>query len=456
MKKSKKKTKEAKAVLARVLGVEEDRIQVVLPKWFDLMKEGVLVSLHIGRWRAKSKLSFADLGLPELEGEKASADLLSLGTKFLLPVELVKKADAIESRARKTLKKKAFQTYWGAFVGVSGFAEIMEELEAIRSDYLVLRDEIVDNYDGVRDRLALEYHVLAEDAYRRLALLSPEAASSFEGPDVFVETFLENSALLIPSAKEIGESFRFSIDLSYIPLPSLLEADRAEAERAQAALETDLEAERVRRRRIIAFEEAEALKAEVSRRAAVAGRDIQFEAEEKKRELLDRMNEEIVSQARSQKEELVEGFLSQIVGDLRAVTFEAASDVLGSIKRNETLVPRSVVQLRGVIDRLDKMNFLDDHEINKMIAEIRTQVDTASGDRDVDTIRRSLEDIALVTRADLVGLGETVRSVRGIGLSDNPSPATISRARRDLGLDTIEIESLEIIRAPRMKETIDA
>ena len=71
--------------LARILNV--DGIKTGNPKWLALMREGVVVKLHVRRWRAKSRLDLNDLGLPS-EADDLIGDLLNLGDKRLLPKDL--------------------------------------------------------------------------------------------------------------------------------------------------------------------------------------------------------------------------------------------------------------------------------------------------------------------------------------------------------------------------------
>jgi len=68
------------------------------------MKEGVIVTLHIGHWRAKARLTYEDLGLPQAGAneEKVLEELLLLGEKFLLPASYVRKMESAESTAGNT------------------------------------------------------------------------------------------------------------------------------------------------------------------------------------------------------------------------------------------------------------------------------------------------------------------------------------------------------------------
>jgi hypothetical protein len=76
--------------LAEALGESCAAIQVTNPRWLQLMPEGVLVSLHIGRWRARTRLAWRDLGI-ELDPDSAAEmqRVIDLGHKKLLPDDLL-------------------------------------------------------------------------------------------------------------------------------------------------------------------------------------------------------------------------------------------------------------------------------------------------------------------------------------------------------------------------------
>jgi len=98
--------------LAQLLGQD---VKLVEPKWLSLMRQGVIVELHVRRWRAKSRLTLDDLGLPATDAADYS-DLMKLGEKSLLPSKYIKKADNIESQARQLLDSCSYETFWGRFM----------------------------------------------------------------------------------------------------------------------------------------------------------------------------------------------------------------------------------------------------------------------------------------------------------------------------------------------------
>src|SRR5690606_22329998 len=93
--------------------------------WLAVMEDGVIVNLHIRRWRAVTRLNMDDLGIPTDQAELS--ELFELGEKKLLPADIVRKLNNIETKARQTiLGKYAIKTYWGNFVPVTAFDEWLE------------------------------------------------------------------------------------------------------------------------------------------------------------------------------------------------------------------------------------------------------------------------------------------------------------------------------------------
>jgi len=212
-------------------------------------------------------------------------------------------------------------------------------------------------------------------------------------------------------------SFYFNVELNYVPLPSLMAAETAEAERIKLALWEEKHAAEVR---------------EAKRRADEAAARSAAEWKEK---LMRDMNRDVVNQARRQKEELVDGFLKDVVAQLRGLVYEATTDVLAAMKQQGSLPPRSVAQLRNLVDRVKALNFYGDEDVEEMVNKITFALGDRAADRDTAAIEGNLRDIATVMRATLIGLGETPRSARSVDIADVPTPEMVRTARRGLGLD---------------------
>jgi hypothetical protein len=67
---------------------------------------------------------------------------------------------------------------------------------------------------------------------------------------------------------------------------------------------------------------------------------------------------------------------------------------------------RSVVQLRNLVEQVERLNFAGDADLDAMLAGVRMQLDLAAEDRSVREVERVLRDVAVVTRSTLIGLGE--------------------------------------------------
>jgi hypothetical protein len=420
-------TTQAKDELARILNV--DNIKTGNARWLALMKEGVVVKLHIRRWRAKSALDMADLGLPK-EADDLVGDLLNLGDKRLLPAELAKRLEAKESAGRKCLERAAFATYYGPFLPASAFASWLDEDKEHERAYLALRDEIAADYDGIIARLTDAYRGAARAAYRRARALTPESMTRADLADEswFIDRFLAKITRLIPSRQEIYDSFAWEREYIYIPLPSILAEDQAAAER-------------IREQHRIQQLEAELRRDDLWKEIA-----IQDEADRQRRQMLARMNEEVTAEARRKKQELIDTFLRDLVVQLRTTIYDAATDVTGAMTRNDgKLHPRSVVQLKKLIEHVNQLNFFGDDETARMIAKVRDVFDKryasaqkAEATRNAADLQTALQDIAIITRQSLLDLGASPRAARALADLDT-TPDNLTAARRRLQLDDASI-----------------
>lgn len=432
--------------LAEALGEDPEAIQAANPRWLTLMQEGVLVSVHIGRWRAKTSLTWGDLGIRlEQKANRELSQIINLGYKKLLPAYILKELDAIDSAARKWLERKAYRTYWGYFVPVTAYEEWKEKNEEYRARYFEMRDQLLRDYEQLVNGTVIGYRVAARQAYSRMKQLYPGGMQEFKSEDHFVEIFTGNIRAHIASKEEIRRSFYFETEIRYVPLPSLLAEEKAEAQHIRdmallahnrAEYQQQLEQEEFQAERDRIWAETRAAQS----------------AAEWKEELMKQMHADVVAQARQQKEEMVDGFLRDVVVQLRSLVYDATTDVLAAIQRNQSLPPRSVVQLKNMVDQVKSLNFYGDEEIERMVKRIAWYANQEAQDRDVIQIKGNLRDIATVVRASLIGLGNRPRQARELGIADAPSEEMVRSARRGLGLDG-EIEGEMVVRLPRL-ETI--
>src|SRR5438093_13236110 len=84
--------------LAEAIGEDPARIRVRDPNWAAYLKDGCVVRLHVGRWRAVTTLTQADLGLTPQDADERRAweRVLLLGRRLLLPRDVVDRAERLE------------------------------------------------------------------------------------------------------------------------------------------------------------------------------------------------------------------------------------------------------------------------------------------------------------------------------------------------------------------------
>ncbi len=93
------------------------------------------------------------------------------------------------------------------------------------------------------------------------------------------------------------------------------------------------------------------------------------------------------------KQEMVADFLAEIGTSLRDAVIQACQSVRDSIRRNERLVPRSVMGLRNLLSKLERLNFHDDDQISKMMNDIRSEINKPADKRDIPNIDAVLSEI---------------------------------------------------------------
>lgn len=490
------------ASIAGLIGEDKDEVAAIDPQWLRMMQEGVVVELHIKRWRATARLTWDDLGLPptpvpapvpvhaavptatptptsntstsnpdDLTADSAETkatgtspgtatnasasnastivaatatatatapeeDLLRLGEKRLLPKKLYDALNTVESKARKNLERYAFKTFWGYFLPATVYSEWKASNEEYRTEYFKLRDKIVDGYDEVMSQLVAEYSHAARTAYRRMKRLDRKymTGQDWLNEAAFVAAFIARIHALIPTREQIRDSFDFEVELRYIPLPSLLAEDLAVQDRVREERRLQSELDREEHRLEVEKLQTERTQLEVQRHEEWARVQSQQREELARQKALEEMNRDVLRQAQEQKSKLIDGFLSDLASQLRTRVYEATTDVLASIQKNQNLGGKSASQLRSLIEQVGKLNFFNDREVEGALARIEALLDAAPRKRDVGAIETQLHAIATVTRATLLDLGVQPRSARTLGVADNPGPELVRTARHTLGV----------------------
>lgn len=394
---------ESRDALAAKLAVSSSDVRTVKADWVQLMQDGLVVSLHIRRWRMTARLTLQDLGLDDEENAAEQAvldEIMQVGEKYLFPAKYKNAAASIDAGARQAIKKYGYKTYWGYFVPATAWVEFKDQMEEYKARYLALRDEIYSNWGESVGTTLYNFRVAARAAYKRLVRVSG-SPSKYGSEFDFAETYVQRIENLIPKAGKVYDSFAFEMEMNYIPLPALLQEDDLRLEEKRAALR----AERA---------ESDAVRA---------------------------MRLDMLRNAQQQKQELISQFEADVMTQLQETAYNAALDVLEALKRNDGEVQaKSIVQLKNMLDTVKRLNFYGDTDIDSMMQEVRSKLQPSGRDGyDGAAIKRTLTEIAVQTRSKLAALGAKVRSGRDADLPEMGDAMDKRSTRKGLGVQ-LDIE----------------
>jgi len=317
--------------LAFELDLEPETLTPIDENWvLRLMQKGILIQLHIGYWRPYSRLSESELGISE---DGSVKEYLQLGRKKLLPPEVVARLENIEKRARYALEENSFKCFWGRFVPVTAWNRWRDENEEIKGQFYTIRDEVISNLPQSIGQLRDIYAQMAMEAYKR-----SKYDSEAQVPEHYIETFISKCLEQIPSPDDMRRLFKYEEVYTYIPLSSQL------------------------------------------------GQLQQNKSE-------DTMHRQVSQEMNQHKQEMVADFLAEINTSLRDMVIQVCQSVRDSIHRNDRLVPRSVMGLRNLLSKLERLNFHDDDQLTRMMEDIRIEIDKPSGKRDIPNLDAVLSEV---------------------------------------------------------------
>lgn len=395
-----------RAELARKLGIEPEQISTRSLQWGNLLRDGVIVQLSIGRVRGRRKLEKEDLGLQGLTDEEYDrffAEHISLGVKKLLPSDILIEGDTIERAIRKNLEKASFRSLWGYFVPVTAWRKWVDSHEKLKQRYYDLLAKELATYQDMVDEVRASYLVAANAAWRRAEEVIRSQGVSY---DEFVQNFVARIAGQIPSEAEIEESFYVREAYFRIPLPSEIAEEAARLEATRQQTERD--------------------------------------------QMRDAMETEMMQRMMSQKESALDGFLTDVMKQLRQLAYDTSIELLESIKKNEgRVVAPSFKSLKSLIEQVKDLNFYGDDDLQGKIDQLNDLVSLPREVRSNSEIQTVLQDMATITRQFLVSAGVELRSARNVGISDVPDASevetAIRRQTRQLSLEATDDDMLPAV-----------
>jgi hypothetical protein len=386
--------------LAREVGAEQGEITVRRNvDWQKYLQEGVIARLHVGRWRAKAALSLADLGInPETPEEKQAWNkVINLGSRNLLPKNIIEAFDGIESRARGCLTYYSLDTFWGRYIHKSSYEKFAREIRKLKAEYLDLANMVFE--EGFWNRMMTEvrdsYVAVGVQNYRRL---QKAGVSLTEDETTWVTNFVNRAMSQIKGREWARSKVSFTWDAEYVPLVSTLAEDRARAAEIQAAQEG-----RVQAARISAME-----------------RDLTLTAQRK------------ASQDLQQ-------FVADVRSDVQTRVYNATLDVLEAMRgAGGKLTPGSSKQLGSLVSQIERLKFWPDEMLEAQFRRIRFELELAPKDRTIGTIQEALTKAGAEAKLVLMELDRLpARDEKDVFLPDELGDLEKLAGRAVVSLDTV-------------------
>ena len=314
------------------LGIGEHLIRISDNEVLQWMQQGIVVQLHISHWRPYVSLEESDLGIKR---DATTTNYLQLGRKKLLPPTIISKLESLEMKARSNLRARSFECPWGRFIPASTW-QIWKDLNTeTKTQFYAIRDELVAALPESIEQLKDIYTKMAMEAYKRSVY-----DNDIEVPIEFINNFIDHCLSRIPDPEFIRNSFSYTEIYSYIPL----------LEQVQNVIQGETEAEK-------------------------------------------EMKKAVAEEMITQKKEMVSDFLAEVSSSLRALVYEACTRVKESIEKNDKLLPGSAKRLVSIMEKVNSLNFYNDIQVEKMIVDITTSLDSYNTSKDVKQVAESITGV---------------------------------------------------------------
>lgn len=368
-------------------------------KWLRFAQEGVVVELHLERKRFMLRLTLQDLGIePGDEAEaKSLTSILAPGHRYLLPVRVLKQADAIDSLARENLKRYGLKTFWGRFVHLKNYAAWKGRNDEIKAAYYGLVDQIEEEYDDLKREALLAWVGLCNGTYDRLRM-SPAASRipGFGDKAAWVAAQVDRMRAEIPTMAEIRPSFRYEYEVTSLPSLAQVETDRARARDIRLS-----EAERL----MLADMEATAAR-------RIAGG--------------------------------VDQFMVEVRAQVQAQLFDVMTASLRVLRGRggQGLVRNTSVAIQKLIDATQDKVFWSEGNLEDRLRQLQAMLDTPSRKRENAEVEKLLRTVGAEARLVLLELDQDVagRSGRDVGIPDDFDGLTATIARAGAKLPELDFE----------------
>jgi hypothetical protein len=333
---------------------------------------------------------------------------LRRGRKDLFP-EHAKKFRSLETRFRRWLEKhsfilEGFRPYrWIPFTAYGSWREGWDKLQA---EWRTVVKDLLDHYDEMVAQEKADMAEVAVEAWQaliaRYEVKHPDGDEPViviggrefgrEVPDSFIEYIQERAIQRLPAKEELESSL-------YVDYHTALVLDSA-----------DLEAESLRRERLLTAQELERSKQAAAQAAQDAAQEHKWAEREKARleveahgKKLQAMHEAELEHARQQLAGIVSPF-QEAFEQLRAQMYADTSEIAASIQKHGYLHGRVAERARNLFDTFSLLNAHGDSELEAALKELRQSLKKRpapeGGDKesyDLEAVQGQLRIIEMLT-----------------------------------------------------------
>lgn len=305
-----------------------------------VLREGVIATLSIGRWRAQQRLLPEDIGF-EREDTTLIREYMSLGKKTLIPPAIQRKLNSIENGARYALRRHSLNTPFGMFVPAAAYPALDLEMKRFEAEWFNQRDLLVSK---MRANLRE-----VRQAYGEVAKLVFETCGK-EKARKYAKRIVQG----IPMPEQVTDSFGFEFQVFNVPQPALFD--------------------KAIRNKVIKEEQAKG----------------KILLDDK----LQEMNTLIAERYAERKQKQVDDFLTGVNSQVRGMVSEVVTAALGSLENNkQQLIGKTATHLQNMLKRFEMLNILNDKEIEAEMDKLKLELDKKPKDRDNQIIKKSLKDL---------------------------------------------------------------
>jgi hypothetical protein len=296
-----------------------------------------------------------------------------------------------ESPAYRWIPWRAFETF-------------DRDFQAAQEDLERAKDELVADYDAVREEVIGTFLQLAADSGRRLEATGQGVPEGFE--QVIVQGV--QSAIPTPDDLEAKLILRYRVGVILLGSEMLAEQRKAREERSRlekAATELRLEQQRLDAQERVLQRELWAEEERIRQQARAEEDERRHEAEIKER--LRRLKLDAA------KERLQEAMspLEEGAKQLHAAIYESASAIRTSLQKHQYLPGSSAKRARELTRWYKLMNWQSDEQLERLIGDLESLASRPTGKRkhDVGALDGVLSDIVELCYADARALNEPNR-----------------------------------------------